>query len=313
MSCSGSMITPLQFGSNCYQWTFQIAPVSVPILRAVFLHHLLLDIAGECLLEPTDILLWGEYLPTASNTSDNTLQANRLSTIQVIKDILTKFSDKVFSSRFFTSEPKHELRHHIITNPGQPVFAKPQFFDPDKLASAVVEFSAMEKAGIIHCSNSLWSSPLYVIKKKDSGWRPCRDYHSLNTTTIPNPYPLPNNSDFTSRYSLNLILHKRYYQVSMSENSNYQTAWFVRISPPSLWLRNARNTFQGMMAQILGDLPFCFVFVDNILIYSPWSTYAKCLSCSASRVSPLASLSVYSPFPILNSWGTSSSALVVPI
>ena len=33
-------------------------------------------------------------------------------------------------------------------------------------------------------------------------------------------------------------------------------------------LRNAGNTFQCLMDQVLGDLPFCFVYVDNILIFS---------------------------------------------
>ena len=34
-------------------------------------------------------------------------------------------------------------------------------------------------------------------------------------------------------------------------------------------LRKAENTFQRKMDQILGDLPFCFVYVDYILIFSP--------------------------------------------
>ena len=33
-------------------------------------------------------------------------------------------------------------------------------------------------------------------------------------------------------------------------------------------LRNAGNTFQRMMDQILVDLPFCFVYIYDILIFS---------------------------------------------
>ena len=34
-------------------------------------------------------------------------------------------------------------------------------------------------------------------------------------------------------------------------------------------LRNAGNTFQGMMDQILGNLPYCFVYINDILVFNP--------------------------------------------
>ena len=49
------------------------------------------------------------------------------------------------------------------------------------------------------------------------------------------------------------------------------------ITPFGLWefvrmpfgLRNAGQTFQRMMDQIMGDLPYTFVYVDDILVFSP--------------------------------------------
>ena len=137
--------------------------------------------------------------------------------------------------------------------------------DPEKLASAKAEFSAMEKAGIIRRSNSPWSSPLHMVKKKDGGWRPCGDYRRLNTVTIPDRYPLPNIADFSSRIAGSTVfskldLQKGYYQVPMAEEDICKTAIitlfgmfeFLRLP---FGLRNAGNTFQRMMDSILAIYP----------------------------------------------------------
>ena len=39
---------------------------------------------------------------------------------------------------------------------------------------------------------------------------------------------------------------------------------FLRL--PFFGLRNAGNEFQRMMDQILGNLPYCFVYIDDILV-----------------------------------------------
>ena len=105
---------------------------------------------------------------------------------------------------------------------GPPVFARACRLDPEKLASAKAEFSAMEKAGIICRSNSPWSSPLHMVRKKDGGWCPCGDYRRLNTVTVADRYPIPNIADFSSRIAGSTVfskldLQKGYYQVLMAE------------------------------------------------------------------------------------------------
>ena len=136
----------------------------------------------------------------------------------------------------------------------------------------------MEEARIIRRSNSPWSSPLHMVKKKDGGWRPCGDYRCLNTVTIPDRYPLPNIADFTSRVARSTVfskfgLQKGYYQVPMDEGDICKTAI---ITPFGMFefqclpfgLRNSGNTFQRMMDSFLGDLPYCFTYVDDILVFS---------------------------------------------
>ena len=96
-------------------------------------------------------------------------------------------------------KPLHGVVHHIDTGSAAPVFARPRRLDPEKHRIAEEEFLALEKAGIIRCSNSPWVSPLHLVPKKDGSWCPCGDYRCLNTVTIPDRYPLPNMQSLNDR------------------------------------------------------------------------------------------------------------------
>ncbi len=169
----------------------------------------------------------------------------------------------------------HGVRH-VIRTVGQPATTKFRRLDPTWLAAAKREFQSMLDEGVIRCSSSQWSSPLHMVQKPYGSWRPCGDYRQLNLQTVEDKHPLPNMADLAARLDRcklfsKLDLQKGYLQVPVAVKDIAKT---VIITPFGLFeftrmpfgLRNAGMTFQRLMDSVLGNLPFAFVYLDDILV-----------------------------------------------
>jgi RNase H-like domain found in reverse transcriptase/Reverse transcriptase (RNA-dependent DNA polymerase)/Integrase core domain/Integrase zinc binding domain len=191
--------------------------------------------------------------------------------------LLSKFPEVVNQSKALPPV-KHDVLHHIETE-GRPSSAKYRRLDPAKLEAAKAEFAELERQGVVRRSTSSWASPLHMVKKPDGTWRPCGDFRQLNLQTKPDRYPCPNIGDLTGRLAgcrvfSKLDLRKGYYQVPVKPEDVCKTAIvtpfgafeFLRMP---FGLRNAGQTFQRFMDSILADLPFCFVYLDDVLVASP--------------------------------------------
>jgi hypothetical protein len=142
---------------------------------------------------------------------------------------------------------------------------------PSRLDVTKVEFDAMLHEGTVKRADGTWSSTHNLVPKKDSGWRPCGDYRTLNSRNIPDKYPVPHIHDYTNRFSgctnfSKIGLVKAYTVLSEDIQKTAITTNFV-ISFHVFGLRNAAQTFQRFMDEILEHLYFSFAYIDDILFF----------------------------------------------
>lgn len=270
----GPKTLQLDFGFNrTFPWTFEMADVSRPIIGADFLHYfgLLIDIKRSRLIDPRDrrsieIAAVNEHVApifTATRAAKWTELLRAYPDVTRESPVPIKF--------------KHDVVHELHTT-GPPLFARPRRLPPERYRVARREFDYMLNKGICRPSSSPWASPLLLVAKKDGTCRPCGDYRRLNSVTRADRYPLPHLHDFTTYLSTKTVftkldLVKAYHQVPIAKADIPKTAvttpfGLFEFPVMCFGLRNAAQTFQRVVNEMLRGLDFAFAYIDDVLIAS---------------------------------------------
>ena len=137
------------------------------------------------------------------------------------------------------------------------------------------------ESGQIVPSSSPYGAPiLFAEKKGDGGLCMCIDYHSLNTNTITDLWPLPRIDEMlawlhSAKYFSKLDLQDGYHQVPVKESDCFKMAFTCHygtfeFNVVMFGFKNAPAHFQCSMNLLVADLldECVLVDMDDILIYS---------------------------------------------
>ena len=183
------------------------------------------------------------------------------------------------------------LRHHINIENASPIHQLPRRVPQARREEVRRLLREMLDNGVIEPSDSSWSSPVVLAKKKDGSLRFCVDYRKVNAVTRKDAYPLPRVDDTLdtlggSKFFTTLDLASGYWQVEVATEDRPKTAF---VTPEGLFqfkvmpfgLCNAPATFQRLMDRVLGGLKWssCLVYFDDIIVIgSTFSEHLKHLA-----------------------------------
>ena len=267
----GCLTLPLDLMGRKFEHEFQVMPgLDMEMLIGVdVMARARLTIPPPPIRREKSRHLAGANRPVAAAT-ENTEEATRLRAF--LEEELPLFD----ATRGPTDRLQHEIR---VKNDHPPIKQRYRPRNPAMQAIIDHEVDEMLHAGVIEPSQSAWSSPVVIVRKKDGKPRFCIDFRRVNEVTERDAYPLPQIPSTLDKlqgalYLSTLDLKNGYWQIPLTPESRAVTAFTVpgrglmQFTVMPFGLHSAPATFQRLMDTVLGpDLePQVFVYLDDIIV-----------------------------------------------
>ena len=216
--------------------------------------------------------------PIEFNFSDSDLSDEEKVTFQ---NFLNKYRS-VFAVGMSELGATDLVKHRIETGDAPPI--RQQFFRQsvevreaqDKMVEEMLEHDIIEE------SNSMWSSPVVMVKKRDSSYRFAIDYRKLNSVTKPFIFPVPRLDDIYDAlgamkptFFSSLDMNSGFWQIKLDEETAHKSAF---ITPTNVyqWKRlpfglvNSPSSFSALLTHVLKGINWkiCLAYIDDILVFS---------------------------------------------
>uniref|UniRef100_A0A5S6QK16 RNA-directed DNA polymerase n=1 Tax=Trichuris muris TaxID=70415 RepID=A0A5S6QK16_TRIMR len=186
----------------------------------------------------------------------------------------------VFEDRKYPAGCTAQIEHHIVISPTPPISRKAYRMSTREREYVIRQVEEMLEHDIIEPSESPWSSPVVLVRKRNGDWRFCVDYRPLNAVTVKDAYPCPRIEDVLEQlsgcsYFSKLDMKSAYWQVHVHSADRPKTAF---VTPDGLYqfkrmpfgLTNAPATFSRLIDCVLGKQKrsHCMAYLDDVIVFS---------------------------------------------
>ena len=171
------------------------------------------------------------------------------------------------------------ISHKIDTGDHAPIKQRQRRIPQKQIPIVDHEVDKMLKLDVIEPSDSPWSSPTVLVRKKNGDVRFCVDYRLVNAVTRKDSYPLPNiqetfDSLAGAKYFSSLDFASGYWQVEVDPVDRPKTAFATRqglyqFKTMPFGLCNAPATFERLMETVLRGYLWqrCMCYLDDVIVY----------------------------------------------
>lgn len=239
------------------------------------------------------------FTPFCNLSSVNVIQSRKTLSLEqssILDQTISRYKNLV-SDRLGRT---NLVEHYIDTGDTRPFKQRQYMLSPAMQKQLHSEVDKMLELGVIRPSNSPWSSPVLLVKKKSGELRACFDGRKLNSVTVKDSYPLPKIDSILNRlrdakFLSSLDLRKAFWQIPLEKSSCEKTAFCVpqkglfEFVVLPFGLSNSPQTLQRTMERVLGPNLLndqVFVYLDDVIIASPtFESHIEALNTVCDRLS----------------------------
>ena len=178
---------------------------------------------------------------------------------------------------------KTALAHHYISlTTTKPVHAPFYKAPPPEVRREIdQQTDELIAMGVARESNSPYSAPIVLVRKKDGSWRYCTDFRRLNKVTEKASFPLPNIHDSLRRFHKPAVIStmdliKGYHQIEVAPAHRKYFGFcdgrrHMEYIRTPMGAKNSGATMAALMELVFRGLPSEYIlsYLDDIVVATP--------------------------------------------